>query len=930
MATSISRTALGLPGIHSFDALADQGGVKSEPMEWEESSVAPKGSEDVDMPLAFPTMEDVHIGACTCGEGCRCAGCVTHPNASSQSGEDNGRGGTGGCVDAACKSCFDCSDHLHIPAGMTSIEHLLATAAANVPKPVRKRTNELKGMDTSIAPPSAAFSPESAANSGFVQLKPLECCNGRCQCRPGECVCEKDCCGCCVRCACGEDAPTPTADTFAGNEAGGSCCSASQPAAPVVEKGSCCETGKTPTPRLSLSTASASLAPPGVSPIGAGFTPPRLSPASAGGFTFNPSPYHSPLDPSSSSASGSSHHSPLLSATYHPSGMPAYSSTQTSPNLNPGHFSTALNLDQFQLPSPGLNGFDASGYPLVSPSAADMDFNSFIMGTDDGAPGLRRAASISNGHAHHAHSQSTSSTLAARRATVTAGSGVSIQRSASTGKQASKALALNHPPHHPHVRTLAPKAVAGTSHSTLLAPPKAGASSSRGNSPTGRRRSTSSTQHSRATSPGPSDPTAQYPPQSARYAHGSVDLSDPTGSYLRIPSLPIVTTSAPDETSQQVSFDPTLPIPGMDDPEITALLNQFVAEGGYASGGGDDGGLNMAGRGGLDDSFTFGMPNQGFQPRAQTPQDQVPFDFDQFLALGGDGSVAGSETQNGTGVRPASQQSHHSSGIPDDFPGWFPGMPTYYPSYPPTETVPQTSQPPSKPPSSAGPSKPPSTETVSLPNGASSVNPNLIDLSQPLNADHLERIMKALAAQQRAQSTSPNPNLPSTDSGAGQVPLPNSNNHSMPPPPLPSSNVHKGPSDTFRPQIPAPDTLNPFDPSILNQKRHNPSFSISSFDSFLAPLPSDSSGSGSAQSTLHSGDHPLLFNGDDGNVFDQFILDNPGEGLDLSALDLGNGSGSKDGGEMGHMGLGEEGIRKGDDLGFGMRMEDWVWNQDNS
>ncbi|KAI9637586.1 uncharacterized protein MKK02DRAFT_9645, partial [Dioszegia hungarica] len=200
VSTEISRHALGLPGIHTFDALAAEA-AKSEPMDWEETiaKAAAHTSEDVDMPLAFPTVEDAQIGACTCGEDCRCPGCITHPNASG----DVGQGGS--CADAGCKSSFDCSDHLHIPAGMTSIEHLLATAAANVPAPSRKRTIGLSPLDTSIAPPSAGFSPDAAANSGYVQLKPLECCNGRCQCRPGECVCEKDCCGCCVRCACGED-----------------------------------------------------------------------------------------------------------------------------------------------------------------------------------------------------------------------------------------------------------------------------------------------------------------------------------------------------------------------------------------------------------------------------------------------------------------------------------------------------------------------------------------------------------------------------------------------------------------------------------------------------------------------------------------------------------------------------------------------------
>ena len=42
-------------------------------------------------------------------------------------------------------------------------------------------------------------------SAGLVQLKPLDCCNGRCQCPVGECSCHHECCGCCVTCACEED-----------------------------------------------------------------------------------------------------------------------------------------------------------------------------------------------------------------------------------------------------------------------------------------------------------------------------------------------------------------------------------------------------------------------------------------------------------------------------------------------------------------------------------------------------------------------------------------------------------------------------------------------------------------------------------------------------------------------------------------------------
>ena len=53
--------------IKTFDAMAENGGVKIESMDI-----------DVDLPIQFPTHEDVVIGACTCGEDCECSGCATH------------------------------------------------------------------------------------------------------------------------------------------------------------------------------------------------------------------------------------------------------------------------------------------------------------------------------------------------------------------------------------------------------------------------------------------------------------------------------------------------------------------------------------------------------------------------------------------------------------------------------------------------------------------------------------------------------------------------------------------------------------------------------------------------------------------------------------------------------------------------------------
>lgn len=194
VAETIPRSALGLPGIKTFDAMAENGGVKIESMDI-----------DVDLPIQFPTHEDVVIGACTCGEDCECSGCATH-GIPPRTGTGDDHVHDGGCGDN-CKSSFDCADHLSLPSGITSIGHLLSLAAANVPPPAQKRPVDLSGHahDTRILPAAAHHSEDAARSLGLVTLKPLECCNGRCQCAPGQCVCEKECCGCCLRCACDED-----------------------------------------------------------------------------------------------------------------------------------------------------------------------------------------------------------------------------------------------------------------------------------------------------------------------------------------------------------------------------------------------------------------------------------------------------------------------------------------------------------------------------------------------------------------------------------------------------------------------------------------------------------------------------------------------------------------------------------------------------
>lgn len=223
LASEIPRSALGLPGIHTFVAAAQNGGAKVEPMEM-----------DVDAPVAFPTSEEVVIGTCTCGDGCECAGCATHGNPRSPSSPKQQHGHDGACGEG-CKSCFDCGEQVAIPSGVDSIEQLIQIAASAVPKPPRaQRGSSLDGFDTRVLPPAAAMSEDVARAFGVVPLKPLECCNGRCQCSPGECKCDSECCGCCTECKCDNDGDAVMADGDASpgekQPAKAGCCGSATPA----------------------------------------------------------------------------------------------------------------------------------------------------------------------------------------------------------------------------------------------------------------------------------------------------------------------------------------------------------------------------------------------------------------------------------------------------------------------------------------------------------------------------------------------------------------------------------------------------------------------------------------------------------------------------------------------------------------------------
>ncbi|OCF44006.1 hypothetical protein I317_02112 [Kwoniella heveanensis CBS 569] len=389
LASEIPRSAVGLPklpGIATFDEAAENGGVKVEPM----------AMEDVDMPLAFPTSEDVVIGACMCGEDCACPGCATHDNGTPSPGHTH----EGGCGEG-CRGHHDCSHSMTVPSGVTSIAQLISLAASNVPPPPsdNSRPTDLDPHDTRILPPAVGWSEDVARTMGLVQLKPLECCNGRCQCAPGQCTCEKECCGCCIRCACAED----DEDAKMGGDK-------QSQELPTPQPSSCCS-GKTVTtttvPAPSLSRQPSPLpSPTHLSPIGV--NPPSTMP------TMPPQP------------------SPTLLSPEHARTPSLSSSSSRQPSPLP--------------PSPNHAGFDATfSFPPSSQQSSHVAT----------ATSLRRATSTSAKHAAlagAAASEGSSHVVgpSGRRATVT-GHPPTL---AASSKSASKAAAPYHTTQH---RAILPK-----------------------------------------------------------------------------------------------------------------------------------------------------------------------------------------------------------------------------------------------------------------------------------------------------------------------------------------------------------------------------------------------------------------------------------------------------------------------------------------
>lgn len=153
---------------------------------------------DLTLPTIFPNMQSWDMDGCTCGEGCACPGCTTHPNNTTnrikQEDGHHSMDGVHSCP-STCTSCFDCQSRVNVEPGVQSIQHLIDIAASSIPPPAALRTPysaptpssgvrspmsafELDPLHMGVLPPTALWNDEAAEAMGLVKLKPLECCNG--------------------------------------------------------------------------------------------------------------------------------------------------------------------------------------------------------------------------------------------------------------------------------------------------------------------------------------------------------------------------------------------------------------------------------------------------------------------------------------------------------------------------------------------------------------------------------------------------------------------------------------------------------------------------------------------------------------------------------------------------------------------------------
>jgi len=737
-ASVVSRAALGLPGITTFDTKAAEGGVKVESMEI-----------DNDEPVAFPTSEDVIIGACTCGADCDCPGCSIHGNAP---GGDHGPDHT--ACGHGCKSSFDCTNHLAIPSGATSVEHLLSLAAANVPPPPRTHAHEIDAHDTRVMGPSSGLSPSAALQHGIVQLKPLECCNGRCQCQPGTCSCEKDCCGCCIRCACAEDPEGDSNMNANRRESAGGCCSTGPTTTTIP-------TGHARNPSLSVTAPIETDYCGSSSGTGSGHSPnPSLSFSSADEY-FRPSPtlsHHSPRP--SLSISTAADGTPLPPFNLDSAGSYGNATlgvNQPTPPL--------LSPESARVPSQG------QGIPLLSPESARhpggsspssphsphsprsprssrsslkgrksaQSSRSSTPAREDGEPATKRRASFT---------QQGGMTVAdgneSRRATIATHSPTpSLSRSASTGKASSKALALNTQPNHPSHRNSTSKA--NSSSSGHLLPPKAGASAT---SPHRRRASSGTGHHSpRTATPEPRSPISHG--HSASLGHAPGDFHPP--SSISISSLPQFSNEQQppqiniDSVNDEDEFVP--------DADLLAYINQLTSSSAGESippnynfdfinpfdttqqpmqmGRDQDMNMNNMGPNSTISTGDFlSMLNQINQP---LPQQQMPSSTSTVLSQSMSGLYLGQP-----------QPPMLMGGYDQSQPRSRDPMHNEYAYMLQQQQQQQQQQQP---------------HPLQDPSKMYHPNPNLIDLSKPLDAGDVERILRALQDQQ-SQNDQPQPQQP--------------------------------------------------------------------------------------------------------------------------------------------------------------------------
>ena len=807
MADSIPRSALGLPGIQSFVAIAQEGAAKPEVEDM-----------DVDSLLQFPTNEDVVIGACMCGDGCECPSCATHGNAPATGDSQPAHGSS--CCGEGCKSSLDCADHLSLPKGITSIDHLLSFAAANVPHPASRRTTDLQAhaRDTTILPSAVHVSEDAARLHGITQLKPLECCNGRCQCPPGECSCDGECCGCCMHCNC-DDGADGDGDTKMAEDGDGTSATVANGGG-----GGCCSS--------------------------------KAATAANNADHLQPSPTSSPQESSRRPSIVTTHSrsvSPLAGLDIH-----SLSSVSPIKSIHDPHSGASTPLQSPSTLAPGGNTSRGhSPRPSISSNT-----------------GIWRTASSS------------------RRSTTTQANG--IQRSASTGKAASKALALHTPANHPHPqqpRLILPKnngagANGGGGGKSCCGGKSANwdeqnqAQNQQNQSFADTSSLAPSVQNSQHVSPafGP----VQYPADLSHMFGNMPDSFQNATSDFSIPSLSSLSPGM-DATGAQGQGGGGQAAdlgnePGLTDEEIMAMIEQLGASSNMPF---DDpmnnvGAFNnFLGAGqkemGMDPSFVMGSGlngdlaqqppsaaghHPGQQPQPPPQQQQSSSSSSSYQGHSDTpqqaSGLGGTTLEQWAVPPPRPEPEPVFEHLPLQSTAFLQQLFASNPSFAiglanggvggePAQAAPNGPNGPNGPSASTAPN-------VDSSSSSKSANPNVIDLSKPLNASDVERIMRALQEQQARLSQA------EQGQGQGQNQAPSHAPSHVAPPTTPSS----------APTITLPQGQGQSGPAVSGQSHHLPSFdshtpivgtNVNPFHNSFStcPLVAESAASASAGSTPGQG-----------------------------------------------------------------------------